>query len=100
MCCGARAQRGNAFDLAVLAASLLIGAGYDAYAAIGNAPAHLTGNDLSCMRCPALQDGEQPGLELPGVPHGYGHSDGVHAWVIVLPTAREVRRCRRCRRFV
>ena len=91
---GIHVQRGDAFDLAVLAASLLIGAGYDAYAAIGNAPAHLAGNDLSCARCPALRGGERPDPEPPEeAPAGYGQSDGVHAWVVVLPTAREVRCC-------
>jgi len=49
-----RAQRGDAFDLATVLVSLLLGAGYDAYVVMGYAPLALTRDDQSAEPCPYL----------------------------------------------
>lgn len=46
-------QRGDAFDVSVLLASLLIGAGYNAYVCIGYADARLTNCQTSAFSAPA-----------------------------------------------
>ena len=55
-------QAGDSFDLATLACSLLAGAGYNAYVAVGYVPRQVALNDLSRTDCPWL---EQHGLEAP-----------------------------------
>ena len=86
------AQRGDAFDMAQLLAALLLGAGYDAYVAVGSAPAHIAANDVSRTRCPALVEdlGESKGASWEP---SAGPQYCTHAWVVVLPTQREVRTC-------
>ncbi|KAK9811814.1 hypothetical protein WJX72_010643 [[Myrmecia] bisecta] len=48
-------QGGDSFDMANVLCSLLLGAGYDAYVAVGYAPLAITSNDQSQACCPALQ---------------------------------------------
>ena len=45
-------QAGDSFDCAIVLASLLIGAGYDAYVVYGTAPKEITTKDESLMECP------------------------------------------------
>jgi len=45
---------GDSFDIAVLLASLLLGAGYDAYVVCGYAPKHITLRDQSNTACPMV----------------------------------------------
>lgn len=47
-------QRGDSFDLATLLCSLLLGAGFDAYVAVGYAPRALALRSLDHMDCPWL----------------------------------------------
>ena len=74
--------------MAQLLAALLLGAGWNAYVAVGTAPAYVAANDVSRTRCPALPDladAESAPLEPPAGPQYC-----VHAWIVVLPTQREV----------
>eukprot|EP00884_Botryococcus_braunii_P015697 jgi/Botrbrau1/2810/Bobra.0125s0021.1 len=56
-------QRGDSFDLANLLCSILLGAGFDAYVAVGYAPRALALNDLSQLECPWLAASEVPSGE-------------------------------------
>lgn len=47
-------QAGDCFDLSVALASVLSGAGYNAYVVVGYAPRHVTLNDQSGRMCPLL----------------------------------------------
>lgn len=48
-------QAGDCFDLSVVLASLLIGAGYHALVVVGYAPTEVTNNDQSATQCPVLE---------------------------------------------
>ncbi|MEW5310705.1 MAG: hypothetical protein WDW38_002476 [Sanguina aurantia] len=48
-------QAGDCFDLSVVLASLLIGAGYHALVVVGYAPTDVTLNDQSATQCPVLE---------------------------------------------
>lgn len=52
-------QAGDAFDIAVVLASLLIGVGYDAYVVMGYAPLSVTLNDQTKSTCPQLLEDKQ-----------------------------------------
>ena len=58
-------QRGDAFDLATVLASLLLGAGYNAFVAMGYAPLAIALNDQSAEPCPyvSMDVQEGPGPE-------------------------------------
>ena len=58
-------QRGDAFDLATVLASLLLGAGYNAFVAMGYAPLAIALNDQSADPCPYVSMDAQarPGPE-------------------------------------
>ena len=45
-------QAGDAFDIAIVLCSILIGAGYNAYVVYGTAPKTITTKDESLMECP------------------------------------------------
>lgn len=61
-------QAGDCFDLSVVLASLLIGAGYHALVVVGYAPTTVTLNDQSATQCPVL---EREKVAAAGVkPHG------------------------------
>ena len=49
-------QAGDSFDMSVLLASILIGAGFDAYVIVGYAPPEVVHNDQSKGICPLLED--------------------------------------------
>ncbi|KAL6761433.1 hypothetical protein V8C86DRAFT_3131553 [Haematococcus lacustris] len=48
-------QAGDAFDMAVVLCSLLVGVGYNAYVVVGYAPPAVTSNDQSQTSCPVLE---------------------------------------------
>ena len=50
-------QAGDSFDMAVVLASLLLGAGYNAFVVMGYAPHAVTANDQSATECPVLEVG-------------------------------------------
>lgn len=47
-------QAGDSFDVATVLCSLLIGAGYDAYVAMGYAPLFVTANNQTKNACPSV----------------------------------------------
>lgn len=53
-------QAADPFDAAVVLCSLLLGAGYNAYVAMGYAPLAVTLNDQSGAECPFWQDANGP----------------------------------------
>lgn len=65
-------QTGDAFDAATLLASLLLGAGYDAYVVAGYAPEGVVARDLSGEECPLP-------LDVPAPPPGGGIGAAVAA---------------------
>jgi hypothetical protein len=52
-------QAGDSFDMAVVLASLLLGAGYNAFVVVGYAPLAVTMNDQSATECPVLEVGSK-----------------------------------------
>ena len=51
---------GDAFDIATLLASFLLGSGYDAYVVCGYAPSFITLKDQSMTRCTMIHEGVEP----------------------------------------
>ena len=92
---------GNAFDTSILLASLLIGAGYDAYVMIGIAPSYIRLKDQSHMQCSLIAqdtDNNDPSKpwsvdvavldDCPTVK--LSHGLGLHCWVLVKPGKRDL----------
>ena len=48
-------QKGDAFDMATLLCSILLGSGYDAYVIHGRAKKHIAGNDQCQQACPSSE---------------------------------------------
>lgn len=48
-------QKGDAFDMATLLCSVLLGSGYDAYVIHGRAKKHIAGNDQRQQACPSSE---------------------------------------------
>lgn len=74
-------QRGDAFDLATVLVSLLLGAGYNAFVAMGYAPAAITLDDHTREPCPcaAPDAGEALGLGSGSGSNAWGGGDAAEA---------------------
>ena len=92
---------GDAFDMSILLASLLIGAGYDAYVMVGKAPSYIRLKDQSHMQCSLTpkenndNDLSKPWSVTVDVSDDCPTSKindglGLHFWVLVKPMKRDL----------
>ena len=95
---------GDCFDMSFLLASLLCGAGYDAYVVLGNAPAWIRRKDQSHMQC-TLEECSDGIVDKSAPCIGISLKDksfkqrcsipdesvaGIHCWVLVKPDKRDI----------
>lgn len=89
---------GDALDTSVLLASLLIGAGFDAYVIVGIAPVYIRLKDQSRMKC-TLEERQRDDPTMPWDFEVVINDDssvkkdddlGLHCWVLVKPGKREL----------